>query len=199
MSAQCTYISSLSSLALSLFPGCPVFNPFIFHCPSPPRYTDEVRKVIKSCYDEVWQALESRRDGLWAGIKALAEKKEMLGEELVSLNLSSYPACHTCCASLLLIFTSKPTYNNSLPPRSRSSLGTRPSRQLRARNPPASMTWSSSPRGPRTSGRLIASLGCRTPTPSHTLLRRCKRQRRQRSRRKRSQGGRQNSRKTINL
>ena len=51
------------------------------------RYTDEVRKVIKSCYDEVWAALESRRDGLSAGIKALSERKEMLGEELVSLLL----------------------------------------------------------------------------------------------------------------
>jgi hypothetical protein len=39
--------------------------------------------VIKSCYDEVWQALESRKDALWAGIKVLSEKKEMLGDELV--------------------------------------------------------------------------------------------------------------------
>lgn len=39
--------------------------------------------MIKSCYNEVWAELESRRDGLLAGIKALSEKKEMLGEELV--------------------------------------------------------------------------------------------------------------------
>jgi len=46
------------------------------------RYTDEVRRVIKSCYEEVWRMLEERRDALWAGIKELSEQREMLGEEL---------------------------------------------------------------------------------------------------------------------
>lgn len=48
------------------------------------RYTDEVRKVIKQCYDEVWGVLHEHKDALWAGVKALSEQKEMLGEELVS-------------------------------------------------------------------------------------------------------------------
>ncbi|GAX79863.1 hypothetical protein CEUSTIGMA_g7303.t1 [Chlamydomonas eustigma] len=55
------------------------------------RYTDEVRRVIKTCYDEVWQALESRKDALWAGIQVLSEKKEMLGEELMEV-IDQYPA-----------------------------------------------------------------------------------------------------------
>ena len=34
-----------------------------------PRYTDEVRKVIKLCYEEVWTMLEEHKDALWGGIR----------------------------------------------------------------------------------------------------------------------------------
>lgn len=54
------------------------------------RYTDEVRKITKQCYDEVWEALQTRKEALWAGIKALSEQKEMLGEELVSARCFSF-------------------------------------------------------------------------------------------------------------
>jgi ATP-dependent Zn protease len=61
------------------------------------RYTDEVRKIIKSCYDEVWGVLEMRKDALWAGIKALSEQREMLGPELVSTWHHERPHVYFVC------------------------------------------------------------------------------------------------------
>lgn len=43
------------------------------------RYSDEVRRVVKECYEEVWGILLSRKDALWAGVGELREKKELLG------------------------------------------------------------------------------------------------------------------------
>lgn len=48
----------------------------------PCRYMDEVRKVVKACYEDVWTILQEHREALWAGIAALSEAKEMLGGEL---------------------------------------------------------------------------------------------------------------------
>eukprot|EP00955_Chlamydomonas_euryale_P025460 268481-Chlamydomonas_euryale.AAC.2 len=69
-----------------LMPRCPCSCPAAHAdapLPIPPRYTDESRKILKQCYEEVWALLESRREALWAGIKALSDRREMLGEELV--------------------------------------------------------------------------------------------------------------------
>ncbi|EFJ47993.1 hypothetical protein VOLCADRAFT_104954 [Volvox carteri f. nagariensis] len=64
-----------------------VSEDFRFDAPSPSdvtwhRYTDEVRRVIKSCSEDVLAILEERREAMWAGIKALADQKELLGPEL---------------------------------------------------------------------------------------------------------------------
>ncbi|GLI60691.1 hypothetical protein VaNZ11_002895 [Volvox africanus] len=60
---------------------------FRFDAPSPSdvtwhRYTDEVRRVIKSCSEDVLAILEENKEAMWAGIKALADRKELLGPEL---------------------------------------------------------------------------------------------------------------------
>ncbi|KAL6752417.1 hypothetical protein V8C86DRAFT_2755828 [Haematococcus lacustris] len=58
------------------------FDPLDPSDPTWHRYSDEVRKLIKTCYDEVWAMLELHRDALWAGVEALAERKELLGGEM---------------------------------------------------------------------------------------------------------------------
>jgi len=58
------------------------FGPMDPSDPTWHRYTDEVRKVIKGCYEEVWAILEERKGALQAGVDALSEKREMLGYEL---------------------------------------------------------------------------------------------------------------------
>ncbi len=50
---------------------------------------------MKECYEEVWEVLQTRKEALWAGIKALSEQKEMLGEELVSRG--GLPHQGRCC------------------------------------------------------------------------------------------------------
>lgn len=37
------------------------------------RYSEEVRRVVKDCYEEVWNLLEEHREALWAG---RAERKQ---------------------------------------------------------------------------------------------------------------------------
>ncbi|KAG2425539.1 hypothetical protein HXX76_013583 [Chlamydomonas incerta] len=64
-----------------------VSEDFRFDAPSPSdvtwhRYTDEVRRVLKSCSEDVLGILAERQEALWAGIKALSEHKELLGDEL---------------------------------------------------------------------------------------------------------------------
>ncbi|KAG2490077.1 hypothetical protein HYH03_011542 [Edaphochlamys debaryana] len=64
-----------------------VSEDFRFDAPSPSdvtwhRYTDEVRRLIKSCSEDVMDILDERQEALWAGIKELAQRKELLGEEL---------------------------------------------------------------------------------------------------------------------
>ncbi|KAI8471066.1 MAG: P-loop containing nucleoside triphosphate hydrolase protein [Monoraphidium minutum] len=46
------------------------------------RYQDAVRRVIVECHRDVQLLLAERRDALWAGIRALADEKELLGSEL---------------------------------------------------------------------------------------------------------------------
>ncbi|GLC38755.1 hypothetical protein PLESTM_000772200 [Pleodorina starrii] len=64
-----------------------VHEDFRFDSPSPSdvtwhRYTDEVRRVLKSCSEDVLSILEENREAMWAGIKALSDRKELLGGEL---------------------------------------------------------------------------------------------------------------------
>ena len=65
------------------------------------RYTDEVRRVVKGCYEEVWSTLASHKDALWAGVAALAEHGEMLGAELRDVFDKHPPmvSCAMCLAS----------------------------------------------------------------------------------------------------
>eukprot|EP00882_Tetradesmus_deserticola_P004282 GHRQ01004522.1.p1 GENE.GHRQ01004522.1~~GHRQ01004522.1.p1 ORF type:complete len:494 (+),score=216.16 GHRQ01004522.1:255-1736(+) len=58
------------------------FDPLDPSDPTWHRYMDEVRKVIKTCYEEVWTILQEHRGALWAGIATLSEAKELLGGEL---------------------------------------------------------------------------------------------------------------------
>eukprot|EP00879_Flechtneria_rotunda_P007956 GHRR01008335.1.p1 GENE.GHRR01008335.1~~GHRR01008335.1.p1 ORF type:complete len:622 (+),score=188.08 GHRR01008335.1:1715-3580(+) len=58
------------------------FDPLDPSDPTWHRYMDEVRKVIKGCYDDVWIILQEHREALWAGIAILSETKELLGYEL---------------------------------------------------------------------------------------------------------------------
>jgi len=58
------------------------FTPMDPSDPTWHRYQDEVRRVLKSCYTEVWDILAEHRDALWAGIRTLADRKELLGAEL---------------------------------------------------------------------------------------------------------------------
>lgn len=46
------------------------------------RYTDEVRRIVKSCYEEVWTIVEEHKEAIWAGTKILADQRDMLAEEL---------------------------------------------------------------------------------------------------------------------
>ncbi len=38
------------------------------------RYTDQVRKVVKQCYEEAWAILTERKAALQAGVEALSDK-----------------------------------------------------------------------------------------------------------------------------
>uniref|UniRef100_A0A7S3R134 AAA+ ATPase domain-containing protein n=1 Tax=Dunaliella tertiolecta TaxID=3047 RepID=A0A7S3R134_DUNTE len=46
------------------------------------RYTDEVRRVVKMCYEDVWAMLQEHKPALQATVDALSENGELLGGEL---------------------------------------------------------------------------------------------------------------------
>ncbi len=46
------------------------------------RYSDEVRRLLKGCSEEVLEILTSHREALDAGVQALASRKELLGSEV---------------------------------------------------------------------------------------------------------------------
>jgi ATP-dependent metalloprotease FtsH len=67
------------------------FGPFAPSDVTVHRYGDEVARIVRECYDEVWELVQRRRRALWAGIEALAQRREMQGRELRAI-FERYPA-----------------------------------------------------------------------------------------------------------
>ncbi|PNW70940.1 hypothetical protein CHLRE_17g739752v5 [Chlamydomonas reinhardtii] len=87
----------VSTDAMDAFADWPtVSEDFRFDAPSPSdvtwhRYTDEVRRVLKGCSEDVLGILAERQEAMWAGIKALSDRKELLGSELRDI-FDAHPA-----------------------------------------------------------------------------------------------------------
>ena len=55
------------------------------------RYRDEVARIVRECYDEVWDYMQRRKKALLAGVDALGARREMRGAELRAI-FAAHPA-----------------------------------------------------------------------------------------------------------
>ena len=67
------------------------------------RYTDEVRRVVKMCYEDMWALLQEHKPALMATVNALSEHGELLGGELRDLFDENPPEGVSCALFLIVL------------------------------------------------------------------------------------------------